>query len=157
MAASASPIRIPITGKESISDPADPLYALSQFYRAFNNRDLALMQDAWQHSADVSLDHPTGGGVLRGWQNIKPLYERIFRSSATVQLEFFDYTIHDAGELFYAVGMERGQARFEGQALDLAIRTTRIFRFRTGRWYHVHHHGSIDDPQLLAAYQAALR
>jgi hypothetical protein len=44
-----------------------------------------------------------------------------------------------------------------GRALEVTIRTTRIFRFRNGRWRQVHHHGSIDDAQLLAAYQAATR
>jgi ketosteroid isomerase-like protein len=42
--------------------------------------------------------------------------------------------------------------------LDLAIRTTRIFRRDgSGRWRQVHHHGSIEDAKLLAAYQAAVR
>jgi hypothetical protein len=42
--------------------------------------------------------------------------------------------------------------------LQLAIRTSRLFRRAPGdRWHQVHHHGSIDDPQLLADYQAAVR
>lgn len=154
--ATPAPIQMPVTGKESISDPAAPLYALSQFYRAFNNRDLALMQDNWEQSVNASLDNPIGG-IKRGWQNIRPDYERIFKGPATVRVEFFDYTLHDAGELFYAVGRERGQFSLNDITIELSIRTTRIFRFRTGRWRQVHQHGSIDDPQLLAAYQAAVR
>jgi ketosteroid isomerase-like protein len=153
--ATTATIQIPITGKESISDPAAPLYAPSQFYRAFNTRDLALMQENWDHSADASLDNPIGG-IKRGWENIRPVYERVFQSPATVQVEFFDYTLHQSGELFYAVGRERGHFSSSGRSLDLAIRTTRIFRFLNGRWRQVHHHGSIDDPALLATYQAAV-
>lgn len=154
--ATTTPIQIPITGKESINDPASPLHALSQFYRAFNTRDLTLMQENWEQSPDASLDNPIGG-IRRGWENIRPVYERIFRSPATVHVEFFDYTIHHIGELFYAVGRERGQFTRDGKSLDLAIRTSRIFRFRNGRWRQVHHHGSIEDPTLLAAYQSAVR
>jgi ketosteroid isomerase-like protein len=154
--ATPAPIQIAITGNESISDAVFPLYALSQFYRAFNTRNLALMQDNWDQSADASLDNPVGG-IRRGWDNIRPVYERIFLSPATVQVEFFDYTIHSAGDLFFAVGRERGQFSSHGKTLNLAIRTTRIFRFRDERWRQVHHHGSIDDPVLLAAYQAAVR
>jgi hypothetical protein len=138
--ATTAPIQIPITGDENITDLASPLYALSQFYRAFNSRNLPLMQENWEPSAVSSLDNPVGG-VQRGWTNIRPIYERIFQSPATVKVEFFDYTIHDAA----------------GKALGLAIRTTRIFRFRNGRWRQVHHHGSIDNPQQLAAYQSAVR
>lgn len=154
--ATAAPIQVPITGEENIVDPAAPLYALSQFYRAFNTRSLPLMQENWEQSAISSLDNPVGG-IKRGWASIRPVYERIFQSPATVKVEFYDYTLHDAGEFFYAVGCERGHFTAAGRSLDLAIRTTRVFRFRNGRWRQVHHHGSIDDPQLLAAYQSAVR
>jgi hypothetical protein len=42
-------------------------------------------------------------------------------------------------------------------ALDLAIRTTRIFRRVDGCWRQVHHHGSMDDPALLETYQRVVR
>ena len=154
--ATTAPVQIPITGAESIDDASIPLYALSQFYRAFNTRSLPLMQDNWDSSAEASMDNPVGG-ILRGWENIRPVYERIFRSPATVYVEFSDYTLHQSAGLFVAVGRERGRLTAAGKSLDLAIRTTRIFRFRDGRWRQLHHHGSIDDPQLLAVYQSAVR
>jgi len=39
----------------------------------------------------------------------------------------------------------------------MKIRTTRVFRYDGERWRQTHHHGSIDDPQLLAAYQSLVR
>jgi hypothetical protein len=39
----------------------------------------------------------------------------------------------------------------------LAIRTTRVFRRVEGAWRQVHHHGSMDDPALLRAYQDLVR
>ena len=60
--------------------------------------------------------------------------------------------------IFYVVGRERGRFSRNGKTLDLAIRTTRIFRKADdGNWRQVHHHGSIEDPQLLAEYQQAVR
>jgi ketosteroid isomerase-like protein len=41
--------------------------------------------------------------------------------------------------------------------VNLAIRTSWIFRRVGGRWRQTHHHGSVDDPQLLSAYQQAVR
>lgn len=46
-----------------------------------------------------------------------------------------------------------------GQAtlrIELAIRTSRIYRKAGGRWRQIHHHGSVEDPDLLARYRAAV-
>jgi ketosteroid isomerase-like protein len=150
------PIDTPITGREDLGGSHEPLAALAQFYRAFNTHDLALMAENWLASEDVAMDNPLGG-IMRGWQNIRVLYERVFSGPARVQVEFYDYTLHTAGDVFYAVGRERGSFERNGNKLDLAIRTSRIFKHVGNRWRQVHHHGSIDDPALLKAYQQAVR
>ena len=53
-------------------------------------------------------------------------------------------------------GIKRGYFRLGEEEIPLAIRTSRICRKMNGHWRQVHHHGSIDDPQLLAWYQAAV-
>jgi ketosteroid isomerase-like protein len=153
---SQQPIETPITGREELGQLDQPIQALAQFYRAFNDRDLGLMAENWENSAGVAMDNPLGG-IRRGWAEIRSVYERIFTGAARVQVEFHDFTIHVVGDVFYAVGRERGAFEASGKKLDLAIRTTRIFRRAGGRWRQVHHHGSIDDPALLGAYQQAVR
>jgi ketosteroid isomerase-like protein len=133
----------------------EPIGALAEFYRAFNNRDLALMEQNWASSDETSMDNPLGG-IRRGWNEIRPVYERIFNSQARVSVEFYDYTIHRFGATFLAVGRERGRFATGEVSLDLQIRTSRLFRLTGGRWRQVHHHGSIDDAGLLARYQAAV-
>ncbi len=149
------PVQIAITGKEDQGDLSTPFQALVQFYCAFNSGDLHMMSDNWAQSEDVAMDNPLGG-ITRGWANIEAVYKRIFDSPAEVYVEYYDYTIHETAELFYAVGRERGYFRIGGNEIPLAIRTSRIFRNINGRWKQVHHHGSIEDPQLLAKYQAAV-
>ncbi|MFI5336368.1 MAG: YybH family protein [Opitutales bacterium] len=149
------PISLPITGREATIDPATPAGALAQFYRGFNGRDLALVETNWSAAADIAMDNPLGG-IKRGWPEIQAVYSRLFSGPATVQVEFHDYTIHEGGDLFYAVGRERGHFRRGEASLDLAIRTSRIFRRAGPVWRQVHHHGSIEDAALLAAYQAAV-
>lgn len=144
---------IAITGKE-IVQAGTPLAALSEFYRAFNGRDLALMQKNW-HPEECVLDNPLGG-IRRGWPEIGPLYERLFNGPAKVYVEYYDYTLHLGKDLFCAAGRERGTFEKNGVKLDLAIRTSRIYRLVDGQWRQVHHHGSIDNPELLAKYQAAV-
>lgn len=150
------PIDQPVTGAEELGDLSRPEQALAQFYRAFNARDLSLMGQNWLDSDEISMDNPLGG-IKRGWREIQAVYRSLFEGSARVTVEFHDYTLHVGQEQFYAVGRERGTLiAGTGRSLDLRIRTTRLFKKREGRWRQVHHHGSIDDPDLLRAYQNAV-
>ena len=141
-----------ITGKEETGGEGTPYQALVQFYKAFNGRSLPLMEQNWANTNAIAMDNPLGG-IMRGWDNIKAVYHRIFEGQARVYVEFWDYTIHETAEMFYAVGRERGHLEVGGQQLDLRIRTSRIFQKTGGQWRQVHHHGSIADPALLKSYQ----
>jgi hypothetical protein len=44
------------------------------------------------------------------------------------RFEFYDYSLHAAGEIFYVVGRERGEFKMGNTVLKMAIRTSRIFR-----------------------------
>ena len=65
--------------------------------------------------------------------------------------------LHKFTDIFYVVGRERGHVSREGTRLEMRIRTTRVFRFRRPALAQIHHHGSIEDRALLAAYQNAVR
>jgi ketosteroid isomerase-like protein len=149
-------IQAPVTGNEVKGDQHEPMQALSQFYRALNARDLELMQKNWVNGSEAAMDNPLGG-IKRGWDEIKSVYETLFDSKLIYRFEFHDYTLHEADGLFYVVGREKGELATSGRPLELAIRTTRVFRRdEDGQWRQVHHHGSIDDPNMLAAYQDAV-
>jgi hypothetical protein len=145
----------PITGGESDIDPKTPGGALAEFYCAYNKHDLALMERNWLTSPDASMSNPLGG-LQRGWPEIRQLYERIFASPASVEVQFYDYTIHQFGAVFLAVGRDRGISHPPHATLELTCRTSRFFVLTDGRWRQFHHHGSIDDPKMLQLYQAAI-
>jgi SnoaL-like domain len=145
-----------VTGREDPIDPREPLGALSEFYKAFNGRDLALMERNWISSDEASMANPLGG-IRRGWADIREFYERFFQGPSKVNIEFHDYTIQCSGEIFYALGREHGMLQGDNLALELKFRTSRLFRFTGHRWRQVHHHGSIENPELLLRYQAAIR
>jgi ketosteroid isomerase-like protein len=149
------PIQEPITGNEDQGGLTSPYQALVQFYCAFNRGDLSLMEANWANTDDIAMDNPLGG-IKRGWKEIRPIYERIFNGPAEVYVEYYDYTIHQTPEMFYAVGRERGYFRLGNDEVKLAIRTSRIFQKLEGKWRQVHHHGSIDEPKLLERYQSAV-
>lgn len=149
------PIQQPITGKEAPVSMSSPHQALAHFYKAFNDRNLSLMESNWANTDEVAMDNPLGG-IERGWAQIRLVYERIFGGPAEVYVEFYDYTILERADLFCAVGRERGYFRLGGEEIALAIRTSRIFEKIGQEWRQVHHHGSIEDPVLLDNYQAAV-
>ena len=151
-----TPTSDPITGRESSFAYGSPHAALSEFYRAFNARDLALMERNWLPTSAASMDNPLGG-IRRGWSEIRPVYKQIFAGTAHVEVEFFDYTIEEAGTAFVAIGRERGTVTAASLSLDLMIRTSRVFVRADERWRQLHHHGSIEDADLLTRYQAAVR
>ena len=149
------PVQAPITGREYRGDQSNYFQALAHFYAAFNNRNIVAMSENWAQSDDIAMDNPLGG-IKRGWDGIRSVYEKLFDGPAQVYVEYYDYTIHETNEMFYAVGRERGYWRIRNNELALAIRTSRIYRKISGTWKQVHHHGSIDDPKLLAQYQSAV-
>jgi hypothetical protein len=149
------PLPAAITGQENIGDLSTPYQALAQFYCAFNTGDMGMMSKNWAQSDEIAMNNPLGG-IKRGWAEIQPAYARIFQGQAKVYVEYFDYTLHDTADMFYTVGRERGYFRLGDEAITLAIRTSRIYLKIGGFWKQVHHHGSIEDPQLLGRYQMAV-
>jgi len=145
----------PITGQEPNIDLAVPFGALADYYRAFNSRNIQLMELNWSDCGGVSMDSPLGG-THNSWTSISRNYRKLFRSSNIVTLELQDYSIHEVGESFLAVGRERGCYLNNAIVLDLTIRSSRWFRQEHGRWRQCHYHGSIDDPKLLARLQGLL-
>lgn len=151
-----APIQEPVTGREEIADLTQPRSALAQFYRALNSRDLGLMAQNWDDSEEAAMDNPLGG-IKRGWSEIRSTYEGLFQTAWTYSFEFWDYSEHRAADVYWVVGRERGRLARGNERLDLAIRTTRLFRRTDDRWRQVHHHGSIEDPQMLTNYLSAVR
>lgn len=149
-------IKLAITGNENHSNLTQAYDALVAFYDAFNHQNMALMEENWSTAKEIAMDNPLGG-IKRGWPEIRSVYEKIFDGPAQVYVEFYDYSLHTTENMFYAVGRERGHFKMGDQTLDLAIRTSRIYRKIDGIWRQVHHHGSIENPDLLKQYQEIVR
>jgi len=145
-------IQTAITGNENFKDLTNPSQVLAQFYNAFNNQDFELMSKNWLQNEEIAMDNPLGG-IKRGWNEIKSVYSRIFTGQVKVYVEFYDYTIIDLDGGFCAIGRERGYVQINEQKLDLAIRTSRVFKLTGETYQQIHHHGSIESPELLKEYQ----
>ncbi len=143
---------IEITGHEAKAGDGGPLDALIEFYRAFNSADLAGLEAVWFSGEAPSMDNPIGG-IRRGWAAIAEGYSKLFHGRVKVQVTFHDFTSQGGDDWHLFVGRERGVCRAPGETLYVAFRTTRWFVRKDGTWRLLHHHGSIEDPKMLADYQ----
>jgi hypothetical protein len=142
------------------SDPSlDGVWAaLETFYFAFNNRDAEVLASIWSDHPLAQVNNPLGG-ILRGGHAIAELYGRIFGGTAQVQVKFSNIVIYGGQMHALFAGRETGTYKtFDTERIPLSIRTSRYFRYDSekSRWNMFHHHGSIDDPQALGAYQRAI-
>ncbi len=142
----------------SNAEPEGFVAALESFYYALAHRDAEVLALVWSDDDLAQLNNPLGG-ILRGGQAIVDLYRRIFSGRARLDIEFGDFVQYLGEDHALVAGRESGTYTMEGSApVQLSIRTSRYFRYDSdrGRWRQFHHHGSIDVPAALAAYQEAI-
>lgn len=134
------------------------LACLETFYYAFNNRDLDTFKKIWLNHELVQLNNPLGG-IIRGIGPITELYDKIFNGQARVWVELTDIVCFKSNDMITFAGREIGEFSAQGQTIDLQIRTTRFLGYsdNQGQWFQLHHHGSIDNVELLDRYQKAVR
>ncbi|NEO41278.1 MAG: DUF4440 domain-containing protein [Moorea sp. SIOASIH] len=132
--------------------------ALETFYHSFNQRSLQVLERVWTPNDLIQLNNPLGG-IERGYKPIKDLYQRIFEGSAKVWVEFYDIVEYFDNNTAIFAGRERGEFELGDITIPLDIRTTRIFHYLGSDlgWRQTHHHGSIDEPNLLQQYQNAVK
>jgi limonene-1,2-epoxide hydrolase len=128
------------------------------FYYAFNQRDMNVFAKVWAEHELIQLNNPLGG-ILRGYEPISELYRGIFNGNARVWVELHDIVEFQSDAMVVFAGREKGEFTKGEVTLPLSIRTSRIVQWMGNDigWKQVHHHGSIEDAQLLAEYQGAVR
>jgi hypothetical protein len=130
--------------------------ALESFYFSFNQRDLYVLERIWAQHDLIQLNNPLGG-IQRGYAPIRALYQRIYEGPARVWVELYDIMVFFDGTSAVFAGKERGEFALDEITVPLDIRTTRFFSYFEGTgWRQIHHHGSIDDAELLQTYQDAV-
>lgn len=130
---------------------------LETFYYAFNHKDLDIFKKVWLNHDLIQLNNPLGG-IIRGINQITDLYSRIFNGQADVWVELGDIVYYQSDDMITFAGRETGEFKTGGQKIELQIRTTRFLGYSETekQWFQIHHHGSIDNVDLLDRYQKAV-
>lgn len=148
--------------RNRLAEAADPSVtgaraALESFYYALNNQDAKVLRQVWTDHPLAQLNNPLGG-ILRGGDAVSDLYQKIFEGPAGLWVRFADIVEYAGEDHVVFAGRETGEyTGADGVTSPVHIRTSRYFRHVDGSWRQFHHHGSIDDPDALAAYQRAIR
>lgn len=147
-----------LVGQTTDEGIAGAIACLETFYYAFNSKDAATFKKVWLQHELIQLNNPLGG-ILRGIVPIVTLYDAIFNGPATVWVEFGDVVVYQSSGMVVFAGRESGEFTLQGETIDLQIRTSRIMGYdeTEGQWHQLHHHGSIDNANLLDSYQKAVK
>jgi ketosteroid isomerase-like protein len=117
------------------------LTANEAFYRAFEKKNLDAMSALWSQGTGSLCVHP-GREAIRGWDEIRASWEKIFRNTNYLEVETEIIRVEVNGNLAYVVLTETvlqvmGGRRVKGQSI-----ATNVFECMAQKWYLVHHHGS---------------
>lgn len=117
------------------------LTANAAFYRAFEKKDLEAMTVVWSQGTNSLCIHP-GRDALRGWEDIRSSWDKIFRNTRYLEIETEILRVEVNGDLAYVVLVETvlqvtGNRQSKAQSL-----ATNVFENMAQKWYLVHHHGS---------------
>lgn len=115
--------------------------ANARFYRAFENRDLAEMDQVWAHTDYVRCIHP-GWCLLAGWEAIRQSWESIFKDSREMRFSITDVHLNVHGDLGWVTCTENVLAESRGTVSVTSVLATNIFERHGDDWLLIHHHAS---------------
>ncbi len=124
---------------ETADDPAVAAVraANTEFYAAFEARDLDAMSDVWEHTDRVTCVHP-GWPILAGWASVAASWYALFDGPQRLQFIVTDEQVHVVGPAAWVTCDEN---LIDGSGTQ-AVAATNVFVSVDGGWKLVHHHGS---------------
>ena len=124
-----------------MADEREVLAANAAFYRAFEKKDLEAMSAVWSKGTGSLCIHP-GRRALRGWEEIRSSWEKIFKNTSYIEIETDIITTEVNGNFAYVVLVESVLQVSGGRRVTAQSMATNVFEQMAQGWYLVHHHGS---------------
>ncbi len=111
------------------------------FYRAFQTKDMEAMSEIWSKGINTLCIHP-GRKLLKGWEEIRPSWQQIFKVTSTLEIELQITASDSQGNFAYIVLIEKVTQTSSGRKNQSLSSATNLFENMGGKWYLIHHHGS---------------
>jgi SnoaL-like domain len=118
----------------------------TEFYRAFENLSIEMMDNLWKHDENIVCIHP-GWDLFTGWLAIRESWIAIFANTEMIKFTITNTKtrIFDNNKVAAIVCLENIEtASANGRVIKIGVIATNIFERseQPNQWLLVHHHGS---------------
>ena len=116
--------------------------ANTQFYRAFENVSIEMMDNLWKHDENIVCIHP-GWDLFTGWLAIRESWITIFRNTEMIKFIITNTKIRTFDNIAVVVCLENIETSVNGQITRFGVIATNVFEHdEENGWLLFHHHGS---------------
>jgi ketosteroid isomerase-like protein len=119
--------------------------ANTQFYRAFENLSIEMMDNLWKHDENIVCIHP-GWDLFTGWLAIRESWITIFANTGMIKFTITNTKIRTFDKVAVVVCLENIETTSaNGRVIKIGVIATNIFEQSeqlTNQWLLIHHHGS---------------
>jgi len=112
-----------------------------QFYRAFENLDVGLMDSMWAHQEYVTCIHP-GWSIRVGWPAVRDSWVVIFNNTFSMEFELTELQVQVAADIAWVICTENISSRVGESPQESRVVATNLFERIGEEWKIIHHHGS---------------
>ncbi len=112
-----------------------------QFYRAFENLDVGLMDSIWAHEEYVTCIHP-GWSIRVGWPAVRDSWVVIFNNTFSMEFELTELQVQVAADVAWVICTENISSRVGESPQTSRVVATNLFERIGEEWKIIHHHGS---------------
>jgi hypothetical protein len=113
----------------------------NQFYYAFENLSIEMMERLWKHVDNAVCIHP-GWDLFSGWLAICESWITIFRNTDMIRFVITNTRVRIFDNIAVVVCLENIETSVRGQVVKLGVVATNIFEHNENQWLLIHHHGS---------------
>lgn len=127
-----------MAGDAGLQRAVEALYATLE---AFGAGDAAPFAALWSRRDDVTI-FGGFGAYERGWAAVAPRLDWAANRFPGGPMTYEPLAAGCGGDLGYAIGLERGEAKLAGQDVPspVVLRVTHLFRREDGEWKIIHRH-----------------
>ena len=116
----------------------------TEFYRAFENLSIEMMDNLWKHGENVICIHP-GWDLFTGWLAVRESWITIFANTEMIKFTITNTKIRTFDKAAVVVCLENIETTSaDGRVIKIGVIATNIFEQseQPNKWLLVHHHGS---------------
>ncbi len=115
--------------------------ANEDFYRSFEDLDIAAMDAIWAHQEYVTCIHP-GWSIRVGWPAVRDSWVVIFNNTFSMKFQLTELQVQVAADVAWVICTENITSRVGDADQNSVVVATNLYERIGESWKLIHHHGS---------------